>query len=410
MFEVNECKEASLSNARSVVALQGDLMAIGCGGELRLTQPGQGSLLWEAEPALPVEMGAVVDLRGRLECAAKDEAAIPSIFQLPPETINRALLLDQGQRGGEAERQQVGAVAVPPGATTIDLSDTVPPPTAEEQPTSCEQDSGRVCIFGAAGGIVARRIPVPLLSPDTLAHEPGTGALLVGGGTGRVLGVIPRWDSGWVIPVVLDRSLGQVKGATFPPNEPDPTLRLLLAAPEAQDPAAAAVFSASSRDCTLELKSFRLEWPKGLPPQTRDTADPPQQLFIETLVGDGGGSQANPALLEELGGMRAEMEARGRIAVVEAGSREAEAAITAMSAAAAGLDSLGARAEASILEMPGSAARRRKLPITELGAAEAGPGREATGNHEDRLTQLESGMRRVEGKLGVLMRHLGCPQ
>ena len=141
----------------------------------------------------------VLDLRGRLDCAAKDEARIPAIFELPAETRHHALLLesDPSQAG---PKQHNGSVAVPPDATSINLKEAVAAAAAAaELPTAGvsgdEASFGRVCILEAGTGALLQTVPVPLLSPDTLAVDPSTGAVLVAGGGNRVMAVLPCWEN-----------------------------------------------------------------------------------------------------------------------------------------------------------------------------------------------------------------------
>merc|ERR1712159_681830 len=111
----------------------------------------------------------MVDLRGRLRCSAKDEQAVPQIFQLPQSTLSTLVSVAEGIPSSTA-----AAVQVKHGTNSIDVS-ALPRPSEEVEGSEA---SGSVCLL-SLGSRTTRKIVVPVLSPDVLSFDQRVGALLV---------------------------------------------------------------------------------------------------------------------------------------------------------------------------------------------------------------------------------------
>lgn len=225
LAEVSEWPE--MRAARAVCALEGDHMAVGCEGMLSLGGHQDAPLLWEAAPEQDdLDDEGMVDLRGRLTCSAKDEQAVPQIFQLPQSTLSTLVGAADGIPSSNA-----AAVEVKHGSNTIDVS-ALPRPSEEIQGSEA---SGSVSLL-SLGSRTTRKIVVPVLSPDVLSFDQRVGALLVGGGGNRILAGIAdvAGDAPWAAPIVLDKEFGNLRGAVFlgEGEEASSKLHLLLATPQ----------------------------------------------------------------------------------------------------------------------------------------------------------------------------------
>ena len=405
MSDVKEWKDANTSRARSVIALVGDQMALGCGGNLTLASPGPGAMLWEAEPALPKDELEVFDLRGQLTCSAKNEAAIPSIFQLPKDTLSHALDSDMqvSSSGGGGSNVKNPPVSVHADASKIDLSNAVKP---EEAP-SCTDSSGCICIVSGASGVL-RSIPVPLLSPDVLAYDNSVGTLLVAGNTNRIMVAIPNVDNGdsWALPIMLDKSFGHVKGISFQEKEgKPPSVNLLLAVPQVQkEKETAVIFSAGATECDLQIHGFEVDWPTCIKATAlRPASGSPISEGLGGLelpqVAGGGACRKIEEMVIGLpslnGGLGAE--------AIRLGSSE-EAAIGRLLSMESGLKVLSSSVSKASAHV--KAERSCAPPIQKPTAViQGGSSEERT---ESRIGRLENSMERMEEKLDRLMAHLGC--
>jgi hypothetical protein len=334
---------------------------------------------------------------------AKDDTAIPAMFQLPARTL-----------GALAPEPPVGCgavrVEIPPGVRQIDMAAVGAPPQDIPPP---EDGSGGVCVLSsalAAGGFPGgvRRLAVPLLSPDVLAYDASLDLLTVAGGTNRVLAAIPHAtaEGAWAIPLVLDRTYGAVKGVAFReaftegavPLPLPPRLQLLLAVPQAvKDKHTAAIFSAGTTECDLQLHDFAVLWPPCVEHRPGAVEESNADAASEVLHRVESGAYPDPLGPPGSGPVELDVATVMRLRNVEQGIQAVAGAVDVASASQ-GIQVIG--------ERRGVCDQGRTLPAQP--PVVAGTTASLEERTEARVAGLESGMSRIEAKLDALCRHLGC--
>jgi len=280
-------------------------------------------------------------------------------------------------------------------------------PTA--QGATCSESSGCVVVASGASGVL-RTTPVPILSPDILAYESHGGTLLVAGNSNRILVAIPAVVSNdsWALPVVLDKAFGHIKGIAIDEKSggPAPGLNLLLAVPqEARDQQTAIIFSATAKECDLQIHSFEVEWPA----HTKATGSDPVAVSQDASLG--GLALPQDASLSSVGADSDELIRPHN----QGGSLYSE--VSSLGSASRNAETIGRlfSVGSSISELSGSVSKMAsqlgsdasdgRSPGVQSAPVSEGSIQERT---ERRILGLEDSVQRIETKLDRLMIHLGC--